>query len=194
MSTISGIGSSQFQNTILKLRKEKSYIINNSKHAEKKAEEGENIVFRGSPRFILILWSIFLLIIAVMLAIWIYGFNFFNLLTFIIVISVWFGTGVLFTIGTMSLLIILTPDGFLVRRFLFFRFSQKWKSLTIAPEVAVETDPQGGKYYNLKFTGSWGTRRINTRSIGIKDIKKANEKMNFIGKIAQIYYEKSLKS
>ena len=184
--------NSQFQNTLLKLRKGKALVVNNSKDAEKKAEHGEAIVLRGSPRFFLILYAIFLLIIAVMVSIWILGFNFFHFPTFIIVISWWFGTGILFVIGSMFNLIILDLDGFLIRRYIFFKFSGKWKNLTMAPEAAVEVGgPYGNKLYNLTFTGPWGTRRINTRSIGINDIRKPKERMNFFAGIAQIYYGKS---
>jgi hypothetical protein len=182
---------SQFQDTLIKMRKNESLIVNTSKDAEKKAEQGEPIVLRGSPRFLLIMYAIFLLMIAVMVSVWIFGFKFFYLPTFIIIISVWFGTGVLFVIGSMYNLIILHPDGFLIRRFIFFKFSRKWKNLTQPPSVAIETAAQGATYLNLLFSGPWGTRRIDTRSFRINDIRKAKEKMNFIGKITQIYYAKS---
>ena len=152
MSVISVSDKSQFQNNLLKLKRDKSFIVNTSKDIEKKAEEGEIIVLKGSPRFILILWSINLLIIAVMLSVWIFGFNFFDLQTFIIIMSVWFGTLVLFIIKSMSDLIILHPDGFLIRRFIFFKYSQKWIFLTHPPTVAIATDSSGSKYYNIIFT------------------------------------------
>ena len=129
-----------------------------------------------------------------MISIWIFGFNFFDLLTFIIIMSVWFGTGVFFLSVTMSHIIIFHPEGFLTRRFFFIKFTQKWKFLTEPPSAVIDSGPQGGKFYNVVFTGPWGVKRMITSFLEIKDLRKNKDKMNFIGKIARIYHEKSRKS
>lgn len=193
MSVTSATDTSFFQDSLLKLRRNKSYIFTNSKDIEKKAEEGEIIILRGSPRFVLILYSIFLVIITAMISVWVFGFNFIDYNTLVIIFSVWFGTGALYLSVTLSHMIILHPDGFLTRRFFFIKFSQKWKFLTHPPSVAVENDSEGGKWYNIIFTGPWGEKRMKTSFLKIKDMKKPEEKMNFIGKIARIYFEKSQK-
>jgi len=186
--------TSQLQNTLLKLSKEKSYIVNNSNDLMKKAEEGEIVVLRGRPRFILILYSIFLLIIGAMMSVWYFGFSFMDWNTLIIIFSVWFGTGVFFLSVTMSHIIIFHPEGFLTRRFFFIKFTQKWKFLTEPPSAVIDSGPQGGKFYNVVFTGPWGVKRMITSFLEIKDLRKNKDKMNFIGKIARIYHEKSRKS
>ena len=193
MENTSESDSNKLKNTLMNLRRDKSLILTDSKNIEKKAEEGAVIILKGSPRFVLILYAIFLLIIGIMISIWVFGFNFMDWNTLLIVFSVWFGTGVLFVIGTMSNLIILHPDGFLIRRYIFFKFSQKWKNLTQSPHVGVETDPQGGKWYNIVFTIPFRKKRMNTSHLKITDKKKFTEKMEFIGKILLVYYDRSQK-
>ena len=191
MSTISVNDSSQFENTLLNLKRDKSSIVNNSKSIEKMAEEGEIIVLRGSPRFVLMVYGIFLLIITAMILVWTLGFNFFDLSTFIIIISVWFGTGLLYLAVVSSLLLIIHPNGFLIRRMLFFKYSQTWKNLTRAPKAEMGFDSEGGKWYHLYFNDQGGRKRLNIGHFRIEDIKKAYDRMKFIEKIALDYFNKA---
>ena len=191
MSTISVNDSSQFENTLLNLKRDKSSIVNNSKSIEKMAEEGEIIVLRGSPRFVLMVYGIFLLIITAMALVWTIGFNFFDLSTFIIIISVWFGTGLLYLAVVSSLLLIIHPNGFLIRRMIFFKYSQTWNNLTQVPKTEMGFDSEGGKWYNLYFNDYSGRKRINVGHFRIKDIKKADDRMKFIEKIVLDYFNKA---
>jgi len=193
MSTISVNDASQFRNKLLQLRRDKSSIVTSSKIMEKKAQQGEAIVLKGGPRFVLILYSIFLLIVGAMVSVWYFGFNLIDWNTIIIVFSVWFGSGAIYLGITMSHMIIFHPEGFLTRRLFFINFSQKWKFLTQPPLVSVEIDSEGGRWYMITFFGPWGKKGMKTSFLKIKDIRKNEEKMNLIGKLAQIYYEKSQK-
>ncbi|MHA1110184.1 MAG: hypothetical protein ACTSRE_03740 [Promethearchaeota archaeon] len=191
MSTISVDDSFQFQNTLLKLRRDKSSVVTNSKSIEKMAEEGKIIVLRGSPRFVLMVYGIFLLIIIGMVLIWTLAFDFFDLSTIIIVLSVWVGTGIFYLTVVSSLLLIIHPDGFLIRRLIFFKYSQTWNKLTQAPKAVMGYDSEGGKWYNLYFNDYSGRKRINVGHFRIKDIKKADDRMKFIEKIVLEYFNEA---
>ena len=175
----------QFRDTLLKMKRNSAKSDQDSKNIENKVAEGKLIVLKGSPKLVLILYSIFLIgLIGVELI-------YFDLQTSIILLSVWLGTGVIYFTALKSLLLILHPEGFLLRRYILFKYSQKWENLISPPSIEKVIDSEGGAWYNLKLTGPWEVKRINAAYLKIRDIKNKEEKMNFIGKIMLIYYERA---
>jgi hypothetical protein len=78
MSSSSRYDLSQFQDSLIKLSRDKSSVSNNSKIIEKRANQGGVVVLKGSLRLILILYGIFFVVIIGIHLIWIFGLSFFD--------------------------------------------------------------------------------------------------------------------
>jgi len=154
---------------LLKEKKESSLIVSNKDDIENASNEGRTIVLKNNPLGILLLYGIILVVFLAMIIIM--SLTSFNIPAIITLFSVW---GVSFLIAITVVLthtIILHPEGFLLRKRIFHTFSQKWISLTSKPETSIITSGTGGKYYVLKFIGSWGSETIGITAIKIKDLR-----------------------
>jgi len=178
---------SQFRDFLLKLKNDPTNIVRNSNEGELRAKEGKVIVLRGNTLPVIIFFGVFIAVIISMHL----TFLRFDFRTLLILYSVWFVCGSISFLGILNNLFILHPDGFLYRRFIFSKFSQKWKNLISQPVMEKSSGSEGGTYYHIKFAGGWGIKKYSISSLKIKGIKRKNEKMEFIEKLVLSYYDRA---
>ena len=175
---------SQLRNLLLTMRRDRGNIVQNSSELRRKMGEGEVIVLKGDPRYM----ALFLIVI-VTTAIIISTIIYFDLQTFIILLASTLTIGLVTFFSARNKLLILHPEGFLFRKNIFFIYCQKWSNLTSQPQFSIDSGPNGEKWYNLIFTGTWGTKRFNIFSLKIKDIKGKKRKLQFLWEITSKFFE-----
>lgn len=173
---------SQFRNRLLIMRKDQKNIVQNSSELRRKMGEGEVIVLKSDPRYM----ALFLIIIVTTAII--ISTIYFDLQTFIILLASTLTIGLGAFFSARNKLLILHPEGFLFRKNIFFTFCQKWSNLTSQPQFSIDSGPNGEKWYNLIFTGTWRTKRFNILSLKIKDIKGKKRKLQFLWEITTKFF------
>jgi hypothetical protein len=168
------------------MRKDRRNIVQNTSELRRKMAEGEVIVLKGDPRYM----ALFLIAIVTTVIIISTIFSF-DVQTVIILLASTLTIGLCAFFSARNKMLILHPEGFLFRKNIFFIFCQKWRNLTSQPQFSIDHDGQGGKYYNLKFTGTWGTKRVNISPLKIKDIKGKKLKLQFLWEITTKFFETS---
>ena len=174
---------SQFRNLLLEMRKDRRNIVQNSSELRRKMSEGEVIVLKGDPRYMALL-----LIILVTMAI-ITSAIYFVPQTFIILLAPTLAIGLGAFFSAQNKFLILHPEWFLFRKNFFFIYCQKWSNLTIPPQVSILSGPYGNKSYYLKFTGTWGNKRVEVSRLKIEDIKREKQRLQFLEEITTKYFE-----
>ncbi|MFX1498002.1 MAG: hypothetical protein ACFFBH_10770 [Promethearchaeota archaeon] len=177
---------SQFRNLLLKMGKDRRNIVQNSSELRRKMGEGEVIVLKGDPRYM----ALFLIII-VNTAIAISTIFSFDVQTVIILLASTLTIGLVAFFSARNKMLILHPEGFLFRKNIFFIFCQKWSNLASQPQLSIDSGSNGEKWYNLIFTGTWRTKRVDISSLKIKDIKGKKLKLQFLWEITTQFFETS---
>ncbi|MHA2288939.1 MAG: hypothetical protein ACXABG_09130 [Promethearchaeota archaeon] len=183
-SATSSTDVSQLKSSLFKMRKDRRNVVQNSSECMRRAEEGKVVVLKGNP----FLASLFLIII-VGTAVTISIVFSFDLRTVIILLASTLTMGLAAFFSARNKILILHPNGFLYRKLIFFTFCQKWRNLTSPPHFRTETDSEGGRYYNLLFTGMWGIKRFDTSTLKIKDIRDKNLKLQFLWELTSKFFE-----
>ena len=191
VSSTSNTDVSQLKRSLWEMRKDRKNLVQNSSDCTSKAEEGKVIVLKGDPRYM----ALFLIIIvttAIIITTIIYFLSHkFHLQTFIILLASTLTIGLGAFFSARNKMLILHPEGFLFRKNIFFIYCQKWSNLTSQPQFSIDSGSHGEKWYNLIFTGTWGTKRFNILSLKIKDIKGKKRKLQFLWEITTKFFEDS---
>jgi hypothetical protein len=180
---------SQFRDLLFEMRKDRRNIVQDTSELRRKMAEGGVIVLKGDPRY-MALFLIAIVTTAIIITTIIYFLSHkFDLQTFIILLASTLTIGFAAVFSARNKLLILHPEGFLYRKNIFFVFCQKWSNLTSQPQFSIDSGPHGEKWYNLKFTGMWGTKRFNVFSLKLKDIKGIKRKLQFLWEIISKFFE-----
>jgi len=146
------VSDTSFRDKILESKKDSKAKVSNLVDIEKRADEGKAIVLKNNPLGILLFYGIVLAVFIA--AVIIMSLTTFDIVTVIILFSVWGGSVLITILVVLTHAIILHPEGFFLRKRIFHTFSQKWINLTSEPETAIYIDSAGSKHHVLKFIGS----------------------------------------
>lgn len=184
LSATSNTDVSQLKSSLFKMGKDHRNVVQNSSECMHKAGEGKVVVLKGDP-FLAALFLIIIVTIAVTISI-VFSFDF---RTVIILLASTLTMGLSAFFSARNKILILHPEGFLFRKMIFLKFCQKWRNLTSPPQFRTEMDPEGGKYHNLIFTGTWGIKKFDISNLKIKDIKDKKLKLQFLWEITSKFFE-----
>jgi hypothetical protein len=194
---------SQFQSSLIQFGSDVGNQVILSSELMRMAEEGKVVVLKGDPFKLIVFWL-----------------NLF--ITLMAIISTWFTPipsiviMLLIYVSARRKMLILHPEGFLIRQKISQIYCQKWENITGPPQSKVVYNGQGGAWFVLNFESlwevkivkdggsiAWGMKKkkkwgsgIDITSLKIDDINKIKmqKKLDFLREIATIYYNRANKS
>lgn len=175
---------------MLKIEKNPEFLAKNSVELRSKLNGGKPIIIKGNPLKQFWFWiNIFITLMGA--------------------ISRWFnpiiplGIALFIYIGVKKTVLIIHPEGFLIRTWIFRVYCQKWKNLNDPPISKHVTYAEWESWRLLIFPCTWGVKKIRKSSLNawglrslptvffnfdvsilnLKDMNKNKKKLEFFGKI-----------